>query len=347
MVDIFDSPSFSSSNPFGDLIKNDNNEESYFHSDDSIFENQSFDYDNNKIQKPLFPIKIPLNEQITRSSEKNVLNNLNLTPYKNQEEIKNVKEIAKDNNENIIDDKNDERNFENNLFLTKKRKSIENNNIMPKKNKRRGRKKMNNERDDIAVHTKHSKDNMITKIKTFIINAIIVLLNNSFIHLNFSNALSKDSKFLKISPYIYISKKKDANLQMLKYTAKDLLYNDICTKFKDNSVKKDHNKKLIDYIISQQNETDVIKILNLTFGEFLDFFRETISNELKIKLSLITNVKTKFMNIDSFLDKVREQEKRAGETDKDIDLYIENLRNICLEYEKWFEKKSSRENKNK
>ena len=96
MVDIFDSPSFSSSNPFGDLIKNDNNEESYFHSDDSIFENQSFDYENNKIQKPLFPIKIPLNEQITRSSEKNVLNNLNQTPYKNQEEIKNVKEIAKD-----------------------------------------------------------------------------------------------------------------------------------------------------------------------------------------------------------------------------------------------------------
>ena len=330
--------------------ENDNNDilnnEPYFRSDDNIEDigNKRIDYDNIK-KIPSFPLNPPSNDQPTHSSENNILNNLNSTSYRNQEVIKNVKEIAKDNNENIIDNKNDEKNLENNLFLNKKRKNAKNNNKTPKENKRRGRKKMNDERD-IAEHTKHSEDNMITKIKTFIINAIIVLLNNSFIHLSFSDFSSKNKKFLKISPKIYITKQRDTNLKMLKSTTKDLLYNDICTKFKNNSVKKDHNKKLIDDIYSQRTETDVIKILDLTFGEFLDFFRGTIPNELKTKLSLITNVRTKFMNIDSFFDKVREQEKRAGEKDKDIDEYIENLRIICLKYEKWFEKKCRRDNRN-
>ena len=141
----------------------------------------------------------------------------------------------------------------------------------------------------IVHHTKFSEDNMMTKIKIYIIYAILSLLNNSFIHLKSNTTSSKNRNFLKIEPSIYNTIKKDNNLRMLKMTVKNLLYNNINDKI--SKVDKAHNKKLIDEIYSQQIETDVIKILDLTFEEFLNFFRGTISTELEEKLSLITNIK--------------------------------------------------------
>ena len=127
-------------------------------------------------------------------------------------------------------------------------------------------------------------------------------------------------------------------------TVRELLYNEISDK--NSSKEKNHNKELIDEIYNQNKETDIIKILNLTFGEFLNFFRGTISDELEIKLSSITNVKEKFRNITDFENSIREESKKK-ETKEAIDSYIKDLKYLCFNYENWFNIKKGRKREKK
>ena len=319
----------------------DNKSYSYFDDDINNSESQEkFNYNNN-VQKDSFHYQQFLDGKSTGfATGKNLFNNLISDPNQNQNEEKEVNESKIYNNKNIIDEKNYEKYVERNeKFIKKKRKRSKNNNKVLKENKKCGRKRKK-ENNNKGVHSKYGEDNMITKIKIFIINAILVLLNNSFIYLNFNTASSQNRKFIKIEPAVYVPNKREINLRMLKFTIKDLLYNNISDK--NFRLDKGHNKKLIDEIYSQQKEIDIIKILNLTFEEFLNFFRCTISNELDGKLSLITNVRGKFMNMWSFLDKTKEQEIKKGEANEDIDSYIEKLKYLCLNYENWFINKKGR-----
>ena len=240
---------------------------------------------------------------------------------------------------NIILDKNNviKNKVKNEKFINKKRERSKNNCEISNK-KKCGRKFK--ESDDIGEHTKNCDDNMISKIKTCIINAILVLLNNSFIYIDFNNTSSIDRKFLKIVPNIYTISRKDKNIELLGLTIKDLLNNDISSK--NSAIRKDHNKEVIKKIYNEQKETDIINILNLTFGEFLNFFRGKVSDELNKKLSIIKNIKGKFMNMTNFLEKIKKQEMQKGGKEEDVNEYIQKLRKLCLNYENWFEQKKSR-----
>ena len=299
--------------------------------------------DNNKNKQNSSNAKLILgNVQSTRFTTNNLVRNLNPNLNQTQKEKKDEKENEKDNKENIIEKKNDEKNIENNEYTKKKRKRSKNYYTEPKINIDCGRKKKGS--DEKGNHTKNSEDNIITKIKIFIINSILVLLNNSFIYYGFNTASINNRKFLKIEPTIYVSNKKDNNLLMLKMTVRELLYNEISDK--NSSKEKNHNKELIDEIYNQNKETDIIKILNLTFGEFLNFFRGTISDELEIKLSSITNVKEKFRNITDFENSIREESKKK-ETKEAIDSYIKDLKYLCFNYENWFNNKKGRKREKK
>ena len=192
-----------------------------------------------------------------------------------------------------------------------------------------------------GTHTKNSEDNMITKIKIAIINAILFLLNNSFIHKDFSTGTSQ--KFLKIESCIYKTIKKDVNLEILDLTIRELLSKNISTKYytKDNN----HNIELIKKIYEEKIETNIINILNLTFRDFLNLFRLKISKELEKKISVIENIKEKFMNITVFIEKIKQQEEENGETDEKINKYINGLVDLCDHYEDWFNNKKGRERK--
>ena len=245
----------------------------------------------------------------------------------------------------ITQDQNQEENVQNNKYTNKKRERSKNRNTIIKEKKQYGRKKKFNESENNENQIKYNEDNMITKIKICIINSILFLLNNSFIYFNFNTGSFNNKKFLKIEPNIYSSNKRDYNLKMLKMTIRDLFYNDISNKiYKED---KTHNKKLIDEIYKQQKETEVIKLLELTFEEFLNLFRGTISNELEKKLSLIKHIKEKFTNITNFEDKTRKKGIENGETNEAIDSYIQKLKDLCFNYEDWFDKKKSRKEKKK
>ena len=260
-----------------------------------------------------------------------------LIPKQDQkkEEVNNLNIVLN----NIILDKNNviKNKVKNEKFINKKRERSKNNCEISNK-KKCGRKFK--ESDDIGEHTKNCDDNMISKIKTCIINAILVLLNNSFIYIDFNNTSSIDRKFLKIVPNIYTISRKDKNIELLGLTIKDLLNNDISSK--NSAIRKDHNKELIKKIYNEQKETDIINILNLTFGEFLNFFRGKVSDELNKKLSIIKNIKGKFMNMTNFLEKIKKQEMQKGGKEEDVNEYIQKLRKLCLNYENWFEQKKSR-----
>ena len=260
-----------------------------------------------------------------------------LIPKQDQkkEEVNNLNIVLN----NIILDKNNviKNKVKNEKFINKKRERSKNNCEISNK-KKCGRKFK--ESDDIGEHTKNCDDNMISKIKTCIINAILVLLNNSFIYIDFNNTSSIDRKFVKIVPNIYTISRKDKNIELLGLTIKDLLNNDISSK--NSAIRKDHNKELIKKIYNEQKETDIINILNLTFGEFLNFFRGKVSDELNKKLSIIKNIKGKFMNMTNFLEKIKKQEMQKGGKEEDVNEYIQKLRKLCLNYENWFEQKKSR-----
>ena len=293
---------------------------------------QNFKEIPNSIQDQEKEKKIPNSIQ-DQEKEKGIPNSI-----QDQEKEKKIpnsiqdQEIEKESNIKIEIDNNKE-------FVQKKRKRQNKNNQVLKENQKCGRK--NKKSLEERTHTKYNEDNMITKIKVVIINSILVLLNSCFIHINFSTGSSP--KFLKIEPDKYNTIKKDKNLEMLDLTIRELLSNEICTK---NYTEDDnHNIELINKIYKEKVETDIINILNLTFRDFLNLFRLKISKELEKKISDIKYIKEKFMNITGFIEKIKQQEKKKGETDEKINEYINRLVDLCGRYENWFNDKKGRERK--
>ena len=194
-----------------------------------------------------------------------------------------------------------------------------------------------------GIHSKFKEDNMILKIKNFLFNSILFSLNNSLIY-NYQNDRLINPKlkfqFLKIDCDKNYAIDKDTNLNLLKTKVKDLLNENISEKYK--IINKNNNKELIKKIYEEKKEINVINILELTYGEFLDMFRGTNSSELKNKM--LQNIKEK-CNMEIFLEKIRRQEIGKGEPTEKVKWYLERLKDLCLNFEKWFENKKGRSRK--
>ena len=233
-----------------------------------------------------------------------------------------------------------------NILLGKKRKKLnKEKKIVKNKYKNCGRKKK-----DSGVkgnHTKSKEDNMMAKTKNYIFNGTLDLLNNSFIYT--TPKLLKPSKndyeneFLKIDSKITHSIKKENNLSLLDMKLKNLLSNEISSKY--TTIDKDHNKKLIEKIYEEKKETNIINILELTFREVLDIFRGTTSPELEKKINEINNMKEKFRNIENFFEKIKTQEIDKKEKEDFIVNYMANLKELCMNFQSWFSDKNGRNRK--
>ena len=236
-------------------------------------------------------------------------------------------EISNENSENNENRENNE-NKENNEY---------NNQVQKKQYGRKSR--------DIKLmgvkgnHTKIDNDNMIRKIKSFFGKSLYKYLNRSFIG---------EEQLLKLNIDINRRLKQDFNVKLFDMKLKDIyLESDISDKYKYKT--KEDNIKLINKIYKEQKEIEVITILNLTYYEAFKIFIRKIAPEIfdnnleeKIKGTQILNNK-KFEDITVLFNNIDKNGKDNGEKKKDIDDYKNKIRELCLNFKKWFEDKVGRE----
>ena len=187
--------------------------------------------------------------------------------------------------------------------------------IINKNTKGRKKKEINYNGD--APHNKCKEDNIIRKIKTFIFQHILKLLNGSL--------KDKHYKFYRLNKHLNEEIKKDFNENLLGRTIYDI-YKNPYLHLKGKTTYKDKlNSKLIDRIYEDKIETETINILEKTFNKILDDIRE--------------------IYLDNFLEEIRKKEVKNGNIDAES--YIILVKDVLSDYENWFLKKKGRNTKNK
>ena len=231
--------------------------------------------------------------------------------------------LQKINNNNL--DNNGDKNINNNLLLGRKKKKekiyeikkvLNSNNENSIKQNKKGRKK----KKEIfkGNHTKHTADNIIRKIKCHFFNYINNNLNK--------NLVDKKQVFYKLDNFVNENLKKDYNIKLMNLTIKDIyLTSNISNKYKKHG--NDINKKLIEKIYSNNNETEVIKILEKTY---IETFNDLVKNDL-----------------DNFCNRIMKKDEKNGLSQTEAIDYLKNIKHLCLKYESWFMEKKGRRDKGK
>ena len=124
--------------------------------------------------------------------------------------------------------------------------------------------------------------------------------------------------------------KKDENLDLLNKTIANIFSNTKMNKVSEK--KRESNKDLIEKIYKENIETETIKILGMSF--------QSILNLIKVKY------------LDPFLAKIKEKEikiemKNNKRKDFDIKSYMNDAKNLLLNFEEWFRQKKGRNRKKK
>lgn len=165
-------------------------------------------------------------------------------------------------------------------------------------------------------HTVKNNDNKIQKMKIYLINSLLTLLNNKYRKLKGKNGAKTSSEFLKkIKFVLYKSAKVDLNKQFLSLTVKDLFSKPISNIYKN--VEKDFNKKNISYFCDNfqnyENGEEIYHILYKTIEEMRIIYVKG-------------DYKEEGFYIENDLDKIREKLLKKKNIYYDIDAYINNLR---------------------
>ena len=325
----------------------------------------------------IFPNDINYNEYNNQEDNQNenysyfIREQVNIPTYepeipvvKNENENENENEYPKDDiyeeNDNFVSEIKKENNIEN-KSVSDNRIKISNENTkmttkaLGKKTKRttskeekannyktktslQGRKKK--EEKDKSKHTKFSEDNMMRKIKSYFLNFCHNLLNESI--------SDKNMQFLKLNSLINKNLKKEFNLNLLNTKIKDLYqFSKISSKYRKQAKEfSDKNKYIIEKINEDNVEIQTIKILDLTYKELFNIFRRQILDinlDLKMKIKDIALLDNqKYKNINLFFDEIFRQEINKNETKENIEIYINNIKDLCMNYESWFLSKKGR-----
>ena len=174
----------------------------------------------------------------------------------------------------------------------------------------------NSNTDNEPFHDKFEPGNLIRKLKTNLMDSILYFLNN--------NLNDNSIMFQKLHKNINENLKKDYNLTLMKRTIRDIFYNEEISKLCINKMCGNINKKIIEKIEKEKVETKIIKILNMTFIEFINEIRDNY--------------------LEDFLNKIKEKEiKNNG---NNVEQYMDKLKQLFLNYEKYFENKKGRKSKN-
>ena len=166
-----------------------------------------------------------------------------------------------------------------------------------------------------GVHSKYKPDNQMRKIKSYYIKYITENVNAS---------LSPDhKKFLKIIPDVNENLNTNYNLDLMKKPIKEIYAkNPINKRYSKEEIDQDYNKDLVEEIYNKNEETKAIRILNMTYIEYLDFMRKNELNKFKTELI--------------------QKEIQNGESQQEAIKYVNGLVMLLMDYEGWFKRKSPR-----
>ena len=361
--------SLSSSNDFKDLDLTNLDLGKYMGKiDGNDYNNETFDPINTDEGTTGHKIKNQVNCKIL---EKSLINNtqnstiqkegktLPPTQYTSKEikkmiSILNIGNIIKDNF--IIDEKivNIEKYMSDEIFNSKQKR----NRTKPKKPKEDKKKLGRKKKDDPqkGKHTKISNDNMIKKIKSSLLDYLLLFVNNNLNSLFDDNKIKSYIKIMKNNKNVKEPKKegliknldynkfinkteKKINLQFLKMPLKVFLSQDISEKYK--TLNKNSNKRVIEEILLNENDNEIIKIIfeKLTLGDWIDIF--TYKKELK-DFGFSDEEKNKFI-MDNFIrvENLLEKIYNLHNGDNYFSLFIIILYN----YERYFFIKIGRKTK--
>ena len=182
---------------------------------------------------------------------------------------------------------------------------------------KKGRRKKNILYEEEAKHTKSDEDNIIRKIKTNLFNYITNNLNN--------NLKDKNYKFYPLDKKFHMNLKKDVNEELLETKIYQIYENELNYAYR---IFGEKNKKLINKIFEEKNETKVIAILNMTLQEMLNYIREN--------------------DLNAFLGQIRNKEEKYNKkSDENIEDYMKKVSGLLNKYEYWFKDKSGRNSEKK
>ena len=182
---------------------------------------------------------------------------------------------------------------------------------------KKGRRKKNILYEEEAKHKKSDEDNIIRKIKTNLFNYITNNLNN--------NLKDKNYKFYPLDKKFHMNLKKDVNEELLEKKIYQIYENELNYAYR---IFGEKNKKLINKIFEEKNETKVIAILNMTLQEMLNYIREN--------------------DLNTFLGQIRNKEEKYNKkSDENIEDYMKKVSGLLNKYEYWFKDKSGRNSEKK
>ena len=166
-----------------------------------------------------------------------------------------------------------------------------------------------------GVHSKYKPDNQMRKIKSYYIKYITENVNASL--------SPEHKKFLKITPDVNEDLNTNYNLDLMKKLIKEIyVENPINKRYSKEEIELEYNKDLIEEIYRKNEETKAIRILNMTYIEYLDFMRKNDLNKFKNELL--------------------QKEIKNGESKQEAIRYVNELVMLLMDYEGWFKRKTPR-----
>ena len=285
-----------------------NNDLYYFnHDNNMIYEYEKFDKIDN-----ILPFYLINKEEIEKH---NNLKEIKSTAFKTGEipENKNYHEPEIYTPNDILNIFNKESNKDKFKFFTKLniRKDIEDNLQLP--NQKRNREKsdsdelciliQNIEYDENKIkrgrktnitnkneiHDKMYADNIIKKIKAKLFKYCLHFLNNIL------NKIDR-VKLLKLNYNIIYKMKKEIEIDLLNMNLKDIFSKEISNKYNIKNYGEDYNKRIIDNILNNVNDSTILFALNMTLKDWLDIF--TFKKTVKDIVNKYNNINLENINLE-------------------------------------------------
>ena len=159
-----------------------------------------------------------------------------------------------------------------NTKITNSLSEENNNSDILKKKKSRGRKTKNSE--ERGTHNKNSFDNITRKIKVLPLKSFLNYFNNKIKDIYKESELKSSWKLEKLNQLQVSKANLEYNRIFFQKTLKEIFSENITSKWKIKD--KDHNKRIINNLLNEEDETKrkiFEKILNSTFLDLLKYLR--------------------------------------------------------------------------
>ena len=224
--------------------------------------------------------------------------------------------------------------------VNKKDKIFDIKKIKSKKYNLLGRKRLsekNTNDNKEKEHTKYAFDNTVRKIKSKLFQAILNLLNNTLEEESkFSQIKDRKRKipirkqsFLKINQKIISDTTVKNNLDLLNKTLKEIFSEPVSLRLKDYSIYGlNYNKNFIMKIEGDEKRKKTNEILNMTFFQCLEHFRNSKSYEA------LNGLEQEYKNL---IEEMKKTEK---------DDYVQNFVSYLNHYEELYKLKKPKNGKN-